>query len=209
MVDRIEPGEKLTDNDLRNLFFGNYMEPDAEPKYYDEVESYEKLEKVMHYYLKDFNDYSSSPMDLVLFRFAVEHISRVSRVLQMPRGNILMVGMGGSGRRSSAKLAASIAEAKLMTVEITKTYSMNEWREDIRKILMTAGMNLNHTVFLFSDSQVNSFCWSLLVFNCLIVLLVLKHNETKRDGREWNGRKVINLFHTTDSISSFDSVITL
>lgn len=161
MADRLEPGEKLTDNDLRNLFFGNYMEPDAEPKYYDEVENYEKLEKVMLYYLKDYNEFSSAPMDLVLFRFAVDHISRVSRVLQMPRGNILMVGMGGSGRRSAAKLAASIAETKLMTVEITKTYSMNEWREDIRKILMTAGMNLNHTVFLFSDSQVSSI---LLVF---------------------------------------------
>lgn len=175
MADRIEPGEKLTDNDLRNLFFGNYMEPDAEPKYYDEVESYEKVEKVMQYYLKDYNEFSSAPMDLVLFRFAVEHISRVSRVLQMPRGNMLMVGMGGSGRRSAAKLAASILEAKLITVEITKTYSMNEWRDDIRKILMTAGMNLNHTVFMFSDSQVNTFCFSLLVFNCLIVLLVLEH----------------------------------
>lgn len=74
--DRVEPGEKLSDNDLRNLFYGNYMEPDAEPKYYDECESYEKLEKLMKYYLGDYNAFSSSPMDLVMFRFAIEHVSR-------------------------------------------------------------------------------------------------------------------------------------
>ncbi|XP_037908989.1 dynein heavy chain 3, axonemal [Hermetia illucens] len=154
MEDRIEPGQAVTDNDLRNMFFGNYMEPDAEPKIYDEVENNEKLERVMKYYLKEYNSFSNSPMDLVLFRFAIEHVSRVSRVLQMPRGNILMVGLGGSGRRSSAKLAASIADAELLTIQITKTYSSVEWRDDIKRILMKAGMGMKPAVFLFSDSQV-------------------------------------------------------
>ncbi|XP_036671579.3 dynein axonemal heavy chain 3 isoform X3 [Drosophila suzukii] len=151
--ERIEPGEKLTDNDLRNLFYGNYMEPDAEPKYYDEGETYEKLEKLMKYYLREYNSFSSSPMDLVMFRFAIEHVSRVSRVLQMPRGNILMVGMGGSGRRSSARLAAYIADCRLMTVQVSKSYTITDWRDDLKKILMAASFNLNHTVFLFSDAQ--------------------------------------------------------
>lgn len=81
--DRVEPGEKLSDNDLRNLFYGNYMEPDAEPKYYDECESYEKLEKLMKYYLGDYNAFSSSPMDLVMFRFAIEHVSRYFEVISV------------------------------------------------------------------------------------------------------------------------------
>uniref|UniRef100_A0A1B0B0B8 Dynein heavy chain 3, axonemal n=1 Tax=Glossina palpalis gambiensis TaxID=67801 RepID=A0A1B0B0B8_9MUSC len=147
------PGGKVTAMDLRNLFFGNYIDPDAEPKIYDEVMSYNKLEKLMHYYLKDYNAFSNSPMDLVLFRFAIEHISRVSRVLQMPRGNVLMVGMGGSGRRSSCRLAAHIADCRLWTVQVTKTYTTQDWRDDLKKILLSAGFNLNHTVFLFSDSQ--------------------------------------------------------
>ncbi|EDV95581.1 GH15699 [Drosophila grimshawi] len=152
-ADRIEPGEKLSDNDLRNLFYGNYMEPDAEPKYYDECESYEKLEKLMKYYLREYNSFSSTPMDLVMFRFAIEHVSRVSRVLQMPRGNILMVGMGGSGRRSSCRLAAHIADCRLMTVQVSKSYTLADWRDDLKKILMASSFNLNHTVFLFSDAQ--------------------------------------------------------
>ncbi|XP_030372078.1 dynein heavy chain 3, axonemal [Scaptodrosophila lebanonensis] len=152
-AERIEPGEKLSDNDLRNLFYGNYMEPDAEPKFYDECDSYDKLEKLMKYYLREYNSFSSTPMDLVMFRFAIEHVSRVSRVLQMPRGNILMVGMGGSGRRSSCRLAAYIADCRLMTVQVSKSYTIADWRDDLKKILMASSFNLNHTVFLFSDAQ--------------------------------------------------------
>lgn len=150
---RLEPGEKLTDQSMRDLLFGNYMEPDAEPRIYDEVENWRKLEKVMNYYLSEYNAVSNAPMDLVLFRFAIEHISRVSRILQMPRGNVLMVGLGGSGRRSAVKLAASMCEATLMQVEVSKSYSFAEWREDMKKLLLKAGIAGKTTVFLFCDSQ--------------------------------------------------------
>lgn len=70
------PNEKVTENDLRNLFFGNYLEPGSELKVYNEVESYGKLEQLMHYYLREYNKFANASMDLVLFRFAIEHISR-------------------------------------------------------------------------------------------------------------------------------------
>ena len=73
---RIPPDSKLSDQVMRDLIFGNYMEPDAEPKIYDEVEDWRKLENIMNYYLSEYNANSSAPMDLVLFRFAIEHISR-------------------------------------------------------------------------------------------------------------------------------------
>lgn len=73
---RIPPGEKICDETMRELIFGNYMEPDADPRVYDEVEDLRKLEKTMKYYLNEYNAVSNAPMDLVLFRFAIEHISR-------------------------------------------------------------------------------------------------------------------------------------
>lgn len=147
------PGAPLTDLTMRDLLFGNYMEPDAEPRVYDEVDSWPKLEKMMQYYLGEYNAGATAPMDLVLFRFAIEHISRVSRILQMPRGNVLMVGLGGSGRRSAVKLAASMGEATLVQVEVTKSYGFAEWRDDMRKLLMKAGISGKTTVFLFCDAQ--------------------------------------------------------
>ena len=52
------------------------------------------------------------------------------------------------------KLATYISGYGLSMVEIVKGYSMNDWREDIKKILMQAGVKDKPTTFLFSDVQI-------------------------------------------------------
>jgi len=141
LQDLIPEGQnELKDEHLRNLFFGNYMEPDADPRVYTEVpnaqsrfyvvweneflvcfsyfqvKDYDLLVERMTYYLNEYNLMSQTHMNLVLFKFAIEHISRVSRVLQQDNGHCLLVGIGGSGRQSATKLAASMQEFQLYQV---------------------------------------------------------------------------------------------
>ncbi|GJQ73710.1 DNAH3 [Trypoxylus dichotomus] len=141
---------------IRNLFFGNYIEPDADPKIYDEIIDLDDLTEKMEYYLNDYNLISKSPMHLVMFKFAIEHVSRVSRVLSQDNGNVLLVGIGGSGRHSSVKLAASMAEYHLFEIELSRNYGVSEWRDDLKSLLFKSGCEGKQTVFLFADTQIAS-----------------------------------------------------
>lgn len=80
---------KVTDDDIRLLMFGDYM---TDELIYDEVTNLEHLKARMQYFLDDYNSLSKTPMDLVLFQFALEHVSRVSRVLKQDAGHCLLVG---------------------------------------------------------------------------------------------------------------------
>ena len=135
LLEHLAPSnQKLADVHVRNLLFGDYFKPDSDNKVYDEISDLDGLSKVMEGYLDDYNAVSKVPMNLVMFRFAIEHISRVSRILKQDNGHALLIGIGGSGRQSSAKLAGYMADYELFQIEISKTYGKNEWRDDIKRV---------------------------------------------------------------------------
>jgi len=149
-------GKEVTDNDLRSLFFGDYINPADVNKLYDEITDFDALKDVMENQLDDHDAVSKAPMKLVMFRYAIEHVSRISRILKQPNSHALLVGVGGSGRQSCARLATHMADYELFQIEITKQYGMNEWRDDIRRLLKMAGYDGKPTVFMMNDNQIKS-----------------------------------------------------
>ncbi|KAG7496340.1 dynein heavy chain 2, axonemal [Solea senegalensis] len=131
--------------------FGDFM---SESHVYEDLLDLNDLKKFMETKLEDYNlTPGEVPMSLVLFRDAIEHITRIVRVISQLRGNMLLVGVGGSGRQSLSKMAAYICEYQVFQVEVTKQYRKQEFREDIKKLYRLTGVDNKPTVFLFSDTQ--------------------------------------------------------
>ena len=136
------------------LLFGDYIVPGAEPRLYQFVKDVNKLQKTMEEYLDDYNAATTKKMNLSMFLDAIEHVSRICRVIRNPMGNALLLGVGGSGRQSLTRLSAFISDYKCHSIEIAKGYGKNEWREDLKKCLKTAGLDNDPIVFLFTDTQI-------------------------------------------------------
>lgn len=154
---RIPMGAYVTNQIMRNLMFGNFMEADAEHKTYDEIEDGTKLEKTIQYYLNEYNRSESViPMHLTLIKYSIEHIVRASRALQMPQGHLLAVGDGDLGRKTAIKLAACMAGAELFEFDFKDSYTMEEWKEDIKQVLLAAGLNAKTTILLYPDPNIRN-----------------------------------------------------
>ncbi|VVC38387.1 Dynein heavy chain, domain-2,Dynein heavy chain domain,Dynein heavy chain, P-loop containing D4 domain,P- [Cinara cedri] len=150
-----EQTKTIDQNELRKVIYCDFSDPKAEIKQYTEVQDLNSLRLVVEKYLDEFNNMSKKPMHLVLFRFAIEHLSRISRVLKQPRGNALLIGLGGSGRQSLTRLASHISQYELFQVTMARIYGTNEWHEDLKRILGRAVSSLDqHVLFLFNDSEI-------------------------------------------------------
>jgi len=62
----------------------------------------------MNKILEDYN-FNQKPMNLVLFNDALEHITKIHRIIRFNRGSALLVGFGGSGKQSLTRLSTYLA----------------------------------------------------------------------------------------------------
>jgi dynein heavy chain len=71
-------------------------------------------------------------MNLVIFDDALFHLLRMTRIINSPSGNALLVGVGGSGKQSLTKLAAHICKHQQFQIQLSKAYQLNNLLEDIK-----------------------------------------------------------------------------
>ena len=143
------------------LLYGDYLlsaqrcsgslgdKPD--PRLYKDLGSFLDIRKILDSVLESYNS-ERKAMTLVLFESALEHLTRLLRIIKVPRGNALLVGVGGSGKQSITKLAAFAAGYKTFEITLVRGYSEVEFREDIKSLYKL--LALGPVVFLFTDAHV-------------------------------------------------------
>ena len=110
------------------------------PKVYEPIQSMEFVRAKGYEYLGKFNElFPAKAMNLVMFDDALMYMMRINRTIQFPRGSCMLVGVGGSGKQSLTRLAASISRQKCFQITITKSYNDNALFEDLRGLFVSAG----------------------------------------------------------------------
>ncbi|KAG5833962.1 hypothetical protein ANANG_G00281510 [Anguilla anguilla] len=120
---------------------------------YVQVSDWEKLHKTLTDALEHYNELHAV-MNLVLFQEAMEHICRISRILEAPHGNALLIGVGGSGKQSLCRLAAFISILEVFQITLRKGYGIHDLRSDIAALYLKVGVKNIGTVFLHTDTQI-------------------------------------------------------
>ncbi|CAG9317056.1 unnamed protein product [Blepharisma stoltei] len=139
--------------------FGDFYRGDLDmnEREYEEFPNTQILNKKVHEFLVNYNLNKSNSLDIVMFQEALEQLLRICRVLRMSRGNMMLVGLSGSGKQSLTKLAAYICHCTVFQIHITKVYKLSLFREDLKKLFIQAGgAKPTPTVFILNDNQIVS-----------------------------------------------------
>ncbi|EEY58342.1 dynein heavy chain [Phytophthora infestans T30-4] len=144
---------------------------------YDQVGDLKQFKMFLNGQIKEYNcsptvQTSCRPaLELVLFEDALIHTAAIARILIQPRGHALLLGMGGCGKRSLARLAVFLTGYYCFEIELRKGYGLGEFREDLKQMMKLAvlgdtgegpstrqvsSIDAVPTVFLLDDSQLTS-----------------------------------------------------
>lgn len=74
--------------------------------------------------------------------------------MESPRNNALLVGVGGSGKQTLARLASFISSFNVFQIQIKRVFSLQDMKEEIGALYMKVGLKNMASVFLMSDAQI-------------------------------------------------------
>lgn len=142
---------------LRDAPVDEYGEVVGEvPRFYEPASSVSDVRSRVELLLSRHSAESSAnkPPTLILFDEALSHLVRITRTLGTPQSNMMLVGVGGSGKQSLARLAALLAGHQLFQISVTKAYNVAAFLDDVRALFKNAGAAGKRVTFLLTEAEI-------------------------------------------------------
>jgi len=146
--------EKADLFETQRIYFGDILRLDSGSREYEPITDTAKLIKVLDDKQDDYNSEGNSKMKLVFFDEAIDHILRIARVLRQLRGSMMLIGVGGSGKQSLTRLSSFMLEYRCTSIEITKGFGIDQFREFIKELMLQTGVKGKQVTFLFTDTHI-------------------------------------------------------
>jgi len=104
--------------------------------------------------LQDHNE-TNIVMNLVLFKQAMKHVCKIIRILYQPGGNALLVGVGGSGKQSLARLASYILGYDTQSIVVTAQFKLIDLETELQDLFKNCTKpSTNPRCFKITDQQI-------------------------------------------------------
>ena len=149
---------QVTQLNLRNLLFGKYLSLQAGAEItnpsFVEVTGFDQVEKAVVTRVKQNNQQKGyEEVSLIPIRYSLELVSHIHRIISTPGAHGVIGGYGGDGRSTMTKIAALMNDHLFFSLPVSQDYGREQWRQDLRHLIKTAGSEDRDVVILLPSTQ--------------------------------------------------------
>ena len=143
-------------NTLTSVLYGSLNRTtrvvDDEPQIYEEYSSIDEILPIFKDMLDDFrySRCSNSP-DISILKHTAINLTKICRIFRSPKGNALLIGPLGSGKRTLSRLGSFIIDADYIEIE-----DNFQAIDEVKNHMIRCGVSAKKCVIVFTSEQLKS-----------------------------------------------------
>jgi len=122
---------------------------------YTEVRDISETRINLEHYIAEYNEVNKkSNINLIMFNKLVEYCIKIARIIKLPYGNGILIANAGLGLSEIDRLAVFLCNYDLYEIKLTPKYTLEDWYNDLKTLMIKAGIEERQNVFILKYSQI-------------------------------------------------------